>query len=606
MLTEVRKLLDLLSRRNKVRLTILLVMLVLLASLEMAGIASILPFMAVVADPTVIHTNKWLSAAYQWMGSDNEKSFLVYVGLLVLALLVVNNVGKALSVWLTLRYQYGLGYTLARRLLANYMSRPYAFFLGRNTAELGHVMLNETFAVSQRVLKPMLDIVSAALVALAILVLLFIVDPIVASLIVLVIGGSYATVYLLVHRKLATSGLEQVYTGMQKYKLAGEALSGIKDLKILARELTYLERFSLFALRNAKNDIFAGVISQVPRYALEVISFGGILLVVLYLLGREGRADDIVPLLALYAFAGYRLLPTLNNLFVGIMAIRYNLSSLDVVHAEFTQGVKDLQSCEAQLIAQSRAKAMTFSKSLELRNVLFQYEGSGQPALNGLTVTIERNSVVGLVGPTGCGKTTTVDLILGLLAPTRGSILVDGVEISDGNRAGWQKLVGYVPQQIYISDDTVASNIAFGIPPEEIDMAAVRRAAAIANLDEFIETSLANRYETEIGERGVRLSGGQRQRIGIARAMYRDPAILVMDEATSALDGITEDYVMDAIHNLSKDKTIILIAHRLSTVKDCDVIYQLDRGAIVGSGTYDELMRDSKWFRAAAKEGTSV
>lgn len=606
MFTEVRQLLDLLSRRDKVRLVFLLVMLVILAALEMAGIASILPFMAVVANPAVIHTNKWLAAAYQWMGTDSDKTFLIYVGLLVLALLVVNNVGKAFSVWLVLKYQYGLGYTLSRRLLADYMSRPYAFFLRRNSAELVHLMLNETLNVSLRVLKPMLDMLSASLVALAILILLFIVDPIVAFLIVLVIGGSYATVYLLVSRRLSLSGIEQVHTGIQKYKLAGEAMAGIKDLKIAARELTYLHRYSQIAARNAKNDIFAGVISQVPRYALEVVSFGGILLVVLYLLGRQGRSNDIVPLLALYAFAGYRLLPTLNNLFVGIMGLRYNLPSLSALHAEFAHGVKDLQSCESQLIAQSRANALVFSKSVELRNVIFKYEGSAKPALNGLTLKINRKSVVGLVGPTGCGKTTTVDLILGLLSPTTGSMLVDGELISDSNRAGWQQLIGYVPQHIYISDDTVACNIAFGVPPEEIDMAAVRRAAAIANLDEFVETSLPDRYETELGERGVRLSGGQRQRIGIARAMYRDPAILVMDEATSALDGITEDYVMDAIHNLSKDKTIILIAHRLSTVKDCDVIYQLDRGAIVGSGTYDELMRDSKWFRAAAKEGTSV
>jgi ABC-type multidrug transport system fused ATPase/permease subunit len=209
---------------------------------------------------------------------------------------------------------------------------------------------------------------------------------------------------------------------------------------------------------------------------------------------------------------------------------------------------------------------------------------------------------VGIVGPTGCGKTTTVDIILGLLAPTQGQLLVDGVEITQKNLASWQKNLGYVPQHIYIADDTIARNIAFGIPDDEIDMNSVSRAARIANIAAFIESELPEGYQTSVGERGLRLSGGQRQRIGIARALYRDPSVLVMDEATSALDGITEETVMEALHSLSRKKTVIVIAHRLTTVRECDVIYLLERGQIVAQGSYHELMRESAWFRAAAGE----
>jgi ABC-type multidrug transport system fused ATPase/permease subunit len=247
------------------------------------------------------------------------------------------------------------------------------------------------------------------------------------------------------------------------------------------------------------------------------------------------------------------------------------------------------------------ARSATFSSSLELRNVVFQYEGAPEPSLNGLSLNIRPNTSIGLVGPTGCGKTTTVDIILGLLEPGSGSVLIDGATVDAANVANWQKLIGYIPQTIYLADDTVVRNIAFGVPDEEIDMQAVRRAATAANLAEFIENDMPNGYDTELGERGVRLSGGQRQRIGIARALYRDPAVLVMDEATSALDGITEESVMRTMHEMSGRKTMIVIAHRLTTVRDCDVIYQLDRGTIAASGTYDELMQGSSWFRNAAQ-----
>ena len=600
MLTVFRKLFALLNRRDRLELWLLLAVLILVAVVEMVGVASIMPFMAVVTNPEVIHTNRWLNAAYTALGFQSDQAFLSFLGLVALGLLVFSNIVKAASFWLTLRYHNRLYYVLARRLLARYMARPYEFFLGRNSAELGKNILEEVRRVIGGVLAPGTTVVSSALICLAIMTVLILVDPRVALAILSVLGGSYAGIYLLARRKLGRIGQQQIEANAGKFKAAGEALGGIKDLKVLGREPTFLQRFSLHAERHARNNVTSGLISQLPRYALEIVAFGGILLVVLYFIGQGQQAVQMIPLLALYAFAGYRLMPALQQLFGAFTTLRYSVPALDVLHRDLVREAHEPFAFEERLSAASRAVLLPFTRSLELRNVSFRYAGAAEPALRNLNLVIEPNTSVGIVGPTGCGKTTTVDLILGLLRASEGAMLVDGVDITEANVASWQKNIGYVPQQIYISDDTVARNIAFGVPEDELDLEAVRKAAEIANLSEFVESELPGGYDTGIGERGVRLSGGQRQRIAIARAMYRDPAILVMDEATSALDGITEESVMDAVRTLSRKKTIVLIAHRLTTVRECDVIHVFEQGRIRASGQYHELRRESDWFRRAS------
>ena len=596
----IHKLLDLLTARDRWQLLVLLVTMIVVAAVEMAGIASVMPFMAVVTNPDVIHTNRWLSTLFEGLGFSSETSFLRFLGIMVVSLLIFSNVLKAANTWLTLRYQNKLNYVLAQRLLARYMSRPYGFFLNRNTSELANNILSEARNVVIGVVSPATDLVSRGLVALAIMALLLIVDPLVALAIAGALGGLYAIIYLVARRRLNVIGVQQVEANTKKFKAADEALSGIKELKVLGRELVFLERFSLYAKRHAQNNVIAGLIGELPRHALEVIAFGGILGVVLYLLGHGDGQGTMVPLLALYAFAGYRLLPALQQLFAAAALLRRSVAALDVLHRDLTPEAGEKLPPQRRLAENAGATALGFDRSLELRDLWFRYEGAPEPAIRGLDLVITANTSIGLVGPTGCGKTTLVDIILGLLRPDSGEVLADGVRITSENLANWQRNLGYVPQQIYISDDSVACNIAFGVPEAEIDMEAVRGAARVARLHDFVEADLPQGYQTSIGERGIRLSGGQRQRIGIARALYRDPAILVMDEATSALDGITEESVMDAVRTLSRRKTVILIAHRLTTVRECDVIYLMERGVITGSGTYDELKRQSSWFRSAA------
>lgn len=602
----VRQLLDLMTRRERAEFYLLVLVLIVVAAFELAGIASVMPFLAVVTSPEVIRTNRWLHLTYDLLDFQGEKQFLLFLGGVVLGLLVMGNTIKACSSWMIHRYCNKLHYLLGRRLLAHYMARPYSFFLNRNTAELGKNILTESRNVIIGALSPMTTIVSSALVSIAIMTLLIVVDPVVAMSIAFVLGGAYTLVYVFARRKLGSIGRQQVEANFQKQRLAGEALSGIKDLKILGRELTFLRRFAVFAKQQADNNVIAGVIADLPRYLLEVVAFGGILAVVLYLIGTGRQAAQLVPLLALYAFAGYRLMPALQQLFAAVSALRIGVASLNALHRDLVASVDSRQFSEADLVAPESVAPLPFRRQLEFRNVSFQYEEAPARTLRHISLTIPANTTVGLVGPTGSGKTTAVDLLLGLLAPDEGQLVVDGIEINASNAMGWRANLGYVPQQIFISDDTVARNIAFGVPDDQIDMAAVHRAAEIANIAQFVQSELPRGFHTEIGERGIRLSGGQRQRLGIARALYRDPSVLVLDEATSALDTITEESVMDAVRRLSKQKTMIVIAHRLSTVKECHAIYLLDRGSVVSAGTYEELLRTSDWFRTAAGDTNST
>jgi ATP-binding cassette, subfamily B, bacterial PglK len=336
------------------------------------------------------------------------------------------------------------------------------------------------------------------------------------------------------------------------------------------------------------------VISELPGYALETVAFGGILVIVLYILGTQDDIGQAVAVMSLYALAGYRLMPALQQVFAGFAKARFFTAALDHLHSELVEEIRP-----APLVPVSDDETLKFERDISLDRVSFSYPESDEVTVLDVSLRIDKNSTVGMAGSTGSGKTTLVDLLLGLHEPQQGSLQVDGVRLDHTNMSAWRKRLGYVPQHIYLLDDTLVRNIAFGVRDEDIDLAAVGRAARIAHLHDFVN-SLPDGYATIVGERGVRLSGGQRQRIGIAPALYHDPDVLVLDEATSALDGITEDAVIQAIRELSRQKTIILVAHRLVTLRDCDAIYLFDRGTLVASGTHGELMEKNVEFRAMA------
>ena len=582
---------DLLDRRERLRFLLLLSMILFMGLLDVAGVASILPFLTVLSDPKHIHESAVLSIAYHRLSFESDRAFLLFLGTVVFTLVVVGLAFKALTLYVLVRFSTMRNYSVSSRLLEGYLAQPYVWFLNRHSAELGKTMLSEVDHVIYASLIPAMNLVAHGTVLVALALLLFIVDPMIMAVAMGLMGASYALIFFGIRRWLKEVGERRVHANSERYRTASEALGGIKDVKILGLEQAYVNRFRKPARMYASAEAAASILGEVPRHMLEAVAFGGMLALVLVLLARgDGRLEDVIPVLGLFAFAGVRMFPAMQRVYHAFAYLQFGRFALGALHKDVCETTnKPLKSFDYC--------PMGLRYHLELDDIRYSYPHTNKPALHGLRFTIRANTTVGFVGGSGAGKTTLVDVILGLLTPQEGVVRVDGSEITDANRRAWQDSIGYVPQAIFLTDDTVTANIAFGVPPDQVDHVAVERAARIAELHQFVMQELPRGYGTDVGERGVRLSGGQRQRIGIARALYRDPDVLVFDEATSALDNVTERAVMDAVRNLSGAKTIIIVAHRLTTVEHCTEIMLLEGGQLSARGTYAELLNTSERFR---------
>lgn len=585
MIETARLILGLLDPREKKQLYFLLPLFVFAAFVDVAGVASIAPFILVVSNPQSIDSNPALSYVHQLMGDPETNTFILMLAGIVFASLVGSIGVKAFSEYAVMRFGAARTLSISTRLLRTYLGQSYSWFLDRHSSDLGKNILVEVDQVVKGVLVPSTRVLSQFLVVSFLLTLIVATAPHVAFAVFVIVGGSFAGIYVACRKFLLRNGVVAREANRERYQIAQESMAGVKEVKVLGLEEGYIRRFRTAADRMARCEQAASVVTMLPVRLLELMLFGSvILLVALFIVVKEQRLDTILPVLGLFAFAGYRIMPALNLLFTSFAQVQYNRAMLLNVSralAEAPTQASDLRRS---------AERLPLRRAIKLKNVTYTYPKAERPSLRGLSLTLPAKKTFGFVGKTGAGKTTTVDLILGLLQPQSGEIEVDGVAITSANVRKWQRSIGYVAQQIFLADDTVASNIAFGMPEDEIDMAAVERAARIAMVRDFIVDKLPQGYLTMVGERGVRLSGGERQRIGIARALYHDPDVLVLDEATSALDNVTERAVMDAIHNIGRSKTIILIAHRLSTVKVCDMVFLLEGGQLSSSGTYDELL----------------
>lgn len=599
-----RKLYQILDPRER-RLTFMVFGLMLVVAIvEAIGVASIMPFIAVVANPQVVETNQYLAAVYGWLGFESTNAFMFFLGLVFLVLIVGSIMLRAFGFWVQVRFSQKRNHTWSCRLVDMYLHRPYEWFIGQHSGNLGASVLAEVNRTVNEALFPALQLISQILVAVLLILLLLAVDPLLAVSVALVLGLAYGSIYLLVRNRLVDIGKDLQVANRTRFKLTGEMFGGIKDVQVYGLEDRFVNRFHDPSLRFANRQIAARTISEIPSFAMQALVFGGILAVLLYFLSQRGGIEAALPVISLFALAGYRLMPSLQAIYRHLSELRISRSVLETVHQAFTEAKTSTKNTYGTLKSVKNPTPLGLRKSLTIDEVSYRYPNADRRALDTVTLEIPALKTIGLVGSTGSGKTTLVDLILGLLRPEHGRLYVDGHELTDGEMMrAWQRSIGYVPQQIFLADESVRGNIAFGIPPGEIDQSAVERAARIANLHEFITQQLSDGYNTMVGERGVRLSGGQRQRIGIARALYRDPDVLILDEATSALDNLTEQAVMDAVHQLSKKKTIILIAHRLSTVKPCDQIYYLKSGKVTATGTYSELVESSQEFRRLAEAG---
>ncbi len=563
------------------------------AVLETAGVASVLPFLTLLAQPDLTATDPRIAAVVGWFGASRPAHSLAVLGGLALVVLIATNAFSAFVTLLMLRFANRQGHQLAVRLFELYLRQPYTFHLHRHSAELERNVMVEAQRVTTGALAPAIQMVARGLVIVLMLALLVAADPALAGVVALVLGVGYVAVFGVAQKALHAAGQESVEAGGAYWKHSHEALTGVKEIKLLGREAEIMRRFDALALRSVNAYAKAQAFATLPRYAVETVAFGFVLVAAIYLLAAEGTVQQVLPLLGLYAFAGYRLMPAMHQVFEGWAALRFSAASLDVV-------LRDLEMMEARQPAAATAGGrLSLRNEVALRDVAYQYPHAADRALRGISLAIRKNSSIALVGPTGCGKTTVVDLLMGLLPPAEGALLVDGAAIEGAEVARWQRAIGHVPQQIFLVDDSIARNIALGIPDEQIDMAQVERAARLARVHDFV-SGQQHGYGTAVGERGVRLSGGERQRIGIARALYHDPDILVLDEATSALDKVTENAFLDALQGLVGRMTIVMVAHRLSTVQACETIYVMEQGRIVEHGSYRELIASSERFRGLA------
>jgi len=591
-----KKILTLLTPRERRRGFLLMVMVLIMAVMNTIGVASIIPFMSVLGQPDIVYTNKWLNRAYTAFGFSDPQDFLFFLGILVFAALVSSIMFKALTQYTLQRFTQMRNCSLSCKLFKGYLNRPYIWFLNRHSSDLVLNMLSEVNQIINGVLIPILQLFAHGMVVLFLIILLMLVDPILVMMVTLVLGGTYTVIYLMIRKYLSRIGKDRVLANRQRFRVVQEALGGIKEIKIFHREQSFFNRFTGPAARFSRHQASNNIASIMPRFLLEIVAFGGILLIALYLLKTSGSFNQALPILSVYALAGFRLLPALQQIFAQVTSLRFGLPALESVYKDIIELSESIQS-----IKKDQYKLFIPKQNIQLKNISFTYPGAQAAALKNLDLTIPARATIGLVGSTGSGKTSAADVILGLLYPQEGQLLVDGKSITPANILAWQRTLGYVPQQIYLSDDTVAANIAFGISEDQIDMNAVIRAAKITYLHDFVSSDLEKGYETLVGERGIRLSGGQIQRIGIARALYHDPAVLIFDEATSALDNQTEQLVMEAIGGMDKRKTIILIAHRLNTVKHCDCVFIIENGKLVGQGTYNELLESNRFFQTLTK-----
>jgi len=599
-------LMSLLTKREKWQIVILFIFSLLTAIIQSTGVFSMMPFINIVMNTDSIHENTYLKWIYNWLQFNDDNKFIVLLGSAVIGLLVISGIMGSVTSWLKNRFVLNINYGLSHRLLGRYLMNPYEFFLQSNSSELGMNILGNVNSLGNNYLSNLLELVISSFMTLGLVLTLLFVDLKTTLVMFSFFGLTYGGLTLFVRTRLLKSGQLVNAFNKERHRAAYEALSGIKITKALNLEDYFLNRYKRAAKKYTSYQSFAKLISDIPNFVMETLVFSAIIIVIIVLIIRGYAIESFIPTVSLFAFAGYRLMPALSKIFRSAITLYHNQPILEKVYHDMNNisANKSIVSSQDQLdqdqINGKSDENLEFKRNISLNNIDFYYRNSNK-IIDQLSMTIPHSSIVGFAGTTGAGKTTLIDIFLGLLHPFSGEFRVDDVVITEHNVQSWRRMIGYVPQDIFLIDDSILKNIAFGVPDKNIDLNMVKKAAKIAAIDDFIENQLQDGYQTHVGERGVRLSGGQRQRIGLARALYRSPSVLILDEATSALDGTTEEKVLNGIHSHSSVKTMLIIAHRLNTLKVCDEIYLLESGRIIAHGKYDYLIATNPKFMKMAK-----
>jgi ABC-type multidrug transport system fused ATPase/permease subunit len=563
----------------------------LMAFSTVIGIASIAPFFAVLGDPQLIDSSAPLRWLFVHLGFS-RRGFEVALGLGFLAVVLLANLINVFGAFVMIRLSYRISTEVQSTLFEEYLARPYIFHAKTNSAVIFNNVINETNRITNDVLRNAFPLVTNVATVVLIILSVTWLNPLVAAAMLVALGGGYIAIYLALRNWLLRSGHMQSTYLIEQTKIVNESLGAIKEILVLRIQGFFRGNFERTSRSLSRKSATSQLVYQSPKYIMECVTVTGLVLVALLAARGDGGIGPWLGQLTFVGFSAYRLLPTLQQAFASLVRIRGE-------RAAFTAIAPDLRLARAREDIVGVADASWLnrpSKDICLHDISFRYERDRPPAVSGITLRIPARAAIGFVGGNGSGKTTLVDVIAGLLVPEAGRIEVDGTVLDSANRAAWQSRIAYVPQNIFLLDSSIAQNVALGVAAPAIDRARLETAAKLAQLDEFVGT-LPQGFEHRIGERGINLSGGQRQRIGIARALYTNASVLILDEATNALDGLTEQELMTTIMRLRGSHTIILIAHRLSTVRACDIIFEFERGRISNSGSYAELLRDSESFK---------
>ena len=589
---DARKLAYVFTRREQRNAVVLLVLMVVGALLDVAGVGAIPAFVTMLSQPERILRFTAVRRTFVALGATDAEHRVLWAAVGLAAIFIVKNAYLTAFSYLQARYIYNRQVSLAGRLFRAYLRGPYTFHLGRNTADILHNTTFGAFSVVGDLMLPALRLLMETLVLAAVLVLLVSMEPVLSAAMVVLIGGAVALFMVVVRKRVARYGQDEHQYRSQMMLSVNQGLGGIKDVKVLGREKEFLDTFEWNATRYSRAGRYRYIVFELPRLFLETVAVLTMAVVTAVFL-HEGRSiQSIVPSLTLLAVAALRLIPSANRIVNALIGLRFGHATLHAVYSD----LKLLGGSEGEKDVAVSSTKFSFEHALEFDDVTYRYPGAAENALAGFSARIPKGTSVGIVGPSGAGKTTAIDVLLGLLHPQGGCVRVDGVDIAQ-NLSGWRRQIGYIPQQIFLIDDTIRRNIAFGVPDEEIDDDRVWAAVDAAQLRELVNAS-RDGLGMIVGERGIRLSGGERQRIGIARALYHNPPVLVMDEATSALDNETEREVVRALERLRGTRTLVIIAHRLTTVAACDQLLYVKDGRLVGSGSYEELRESDRHFFA--------
>lgn len=565
----IKQLWSLLGIQERRAAVILLVLMIIGMGLETIGVAMILPALSIMTSPEIFGSHPMLVQFMSFCGHPTQHQLVVgiLIGLLLVSL--IKALFLAFLAWQQARFVARLQLSISQNLFEGYLRLPWTFHLQRNSAELIRNVTTEIHGFSNGLVIPTLMLCTEFTVLLGIALLLLAIEPQGTLLAAIFLGTSMLVYYQMTRGPLMRLGTQRQFHEGQRIKHLQQALGSVKDVMLLGRESEFINQYQIHNEAGARILKRQTTLAQLPRIWLELLSVLALTVLGLSMLVQGKSPGEIVPVFGMFAAAAFRLLPSASRILWALQSIRFSRPIVSTLNHE-------MQLISTDRVHENAKNLITSFDLIELAKVSYIYPNAQDSVLNEVNLTIPKGSSIGIIGESGSGKSTLVDIILGLIKPTSGQVLVSGMDIQSSLR-DWQNHIGYVPQTIYLTDDSIRRNVALGLEDQHIDAEALASAIKAACLDNFVE-SLPEGLETLVGERGVRLSGGQRQRIGIARALYHNPDVLVLDEATSALDSETEIEVMDALREISGSKTTIIIAHRLSTLADCDAIYSLQYG----------------------------